>query len=132
MEHVARYERVKKTTAAGADSTLASWRCATGFWSTDHLAAANCFPIVAPTHRAISRVDIPAFFNLMQSRTRRMDILSIGFESLLGKAETADPNEVGSGAFSRANSSRNQGRNYLGMVSDLCRNHHRSSAVPHI
>ena len=91
MEHVARYERVKKTTSAGADSTLASWRCATGFWSTDHLAAANCFPIVAPTHRAISRVDIPAFFNLMQSRTRRMDILSIGFEFLPWQSRNSGP-----------------------------------------
>jgi hypothetical protein len=40
-----------------------------------------------PTRRAISRVDIPAFFNLTQSRTWRIDILSIGIGTLLGKAD---------------------------------------------
>ena len=31
-----------------------------------------------PTRRAISRVEIPALFNLRHSRTWRIDILSIG------------------------------------------------------
>jgi hypothetical protein len=38
-----------------------------------------------PIRRAISRVDIPAFFNLKQSRTWRIDILSIGIGTSLAK-----------------------------------------------
>jgi hypothetical protein len=44
-----------------------------------------------PTHRAISRVDIPAFFNLTQLRTWRIDILSIGIGTLLGKSRKSGP-----------------------------------------
>ena len=51
-----------------------------------------------PSRRAISRVEIPALFSLKQSRTRRIDILSIGMRSLLGEAERADPKEAGRGA----------------------------------
>jgi hypothetical protein len=64
-----------------------------------------------PTRRAISRVDIPAFFNLTQSRTWRIDILSIGIGTLLGKAERADPKQAGRGAI--------PGRFQLGMVGDF-------------
>jgi hypothetical protein len=64
-----------------------------------------------PTRRAISRVDIPALFNLTQSRTWRIDILSIGMGTLLGKAERADPKQAGRGAVPQ--------RFQLGTVSEI-------------
>ncbi|MEY2396499.1 MAG: hypothetical protein QOF94_2844 [Acidobacteriaceae bacterium] len=67
----------------------------------------------------MSRVDIPAFFNLTQSRTWRIDILSIGIGTLLGKAKRADPKQAGRGASPRAISDRNRGRHHLGMVFDF-------------
>jgi hypothetical protein len=72
-----------------------------------------------PSRRAISRADIPALFNLKQSRTRRIDILSIGMRALLGEAERADPNEAGRGAAHRANKSPNGGRDHFGMLGDF-------------
>jgi hypothetical protein len=72
-----------------------------------------------PTRRAISRVDIPMLFNLKQSCTWRIDILSIGIGTLLGKAERADPKEAGRGASPRAISDRNRGRDHFGMVGDF-------------
>jgi hypothetical protein len=70
--------------------------------------------------RAISRVVIPAFFSLTQSRTWRIDILSIGIGTpLLGKAKRADPKQAGRGASPRAISDRNRGRDHLGMVGDF-------------
>jgi hypothetical protein len=95
-----------------------------------------------PTHRAISRVDIPAFFNLTQSRTWRIDILSIGIGTLLGKAERADPKQAGRGAIPGrfqlgivseiisewwAISFRNRGRFKIGMVGDFARNQQPAS-----
>jgi hypothetical protein len=44
-----------------------------------------------PTLRAISRVDSPAFFNLKQSRTWRIETLSIGIGTLLGKSPKSGP-----------------------------------------
>jgi hypothetical protein len=94
-----------------------------------------------PTRRAISRVDIPAFFNLTQSRTWRIDILSIGIGTLLGKAERADPKQAGRGAIPPSDFSsefvseiisewwaisfRNRGRFKIGMVGDFARNQQR-------
>jgi hypothetical protein len=72
-----------------------------------------------PIRRAVSRVDIPAVFNLKQSRTWRIAILSIGIGTLLGKAERADPKEAGRGASPRAISARNGGRNYPAMAGDF-------------
>jgi hypothetical protein len=62
---------------------------------------------------------MPAFFNLTQSRTWRIDILSIGIGTLLGKAERADPKQAGRGAVPRAISARNRERDQLGMVGDF-------------
>jgi hypothetical protein len=60
-----------------------------------------------PTRLAISRVDIPEFFNLTQSRTSRIAILSIGIGTLLGKPERADPRQAGRGAV-RPSDSRSE------------------------
>src|ERR1700682_1716119 len=43
-----------------------------------------------PTRRAISRLDIPADFNLITSRTWRIANLSVGIQVLLRKAERRD------------------------------------------
>src|SRR6202043_877547 len=78
-----------------------------------------------PTRRAISRAEIPALFNLRHSRTWRIDILSLGIGTLLGKAERADPKEAGRGASPRAISFRNHGRFEIGMMGDFARKQHR-------
>jgi hypothetical protein len=87
-----------------------------------------------PTRCAISRVDIPAFFNLTQSRTRRIDILPTGIgtslakpkERTLTRPEEALPPErfqlgFGGEIISEpgAISFRNHGRFEIGTVSDL-------------
>jgi hypothetical protein len=72
-----------------------------------------------PTRRAISRVDIPAFFNLTQSRTWRIDILSIGIGALLGKAKEQTLNRPEEAPSPRAISARNRERNQLGIAGDF-------------
>jgi hypothetical protein len=74
----------------------------------------------APTRRAISRIGIPADFNLITSRTWRIANLSIGilvppFTKLKG-GTVAEPEEA---ASPRATSSRNGGRDHLGMVGEI-------------
>jgi hypothetical protein len=72
-----------------------------------------------PIRRAISRVGIPADFNLITSRTWRMASLSVGIQVPLRKAErrtVAEPEEASS---SRATSSRNGGRDQIGTVGEI-------------
>jgi hypothetical protein len=63
-----------------------------------------------PTRRAISRVDIPASFNLTQSRTWRIDILSIGIGPALAKPKERTQNGPEEVPSPRAISARNGGR----------------------
>ena len=92
----------------------------------------------APTRRAISRVGIPADFNLITSRTWRIANLSVGILVHLHKAERRDrigarrgprhpgrhhPGMVGEIISEcRAGSNRNGGRDHSGMVGDIERN----------
>jgi hypothetical protein len=69
--------------------------------------------------RAISRVDIPAFFNLTQSRTWRIDILSIGIGTSLAKPKERTLNRPEEVPSPRAISARNRERDDLGMVGDF-------------
>jgi len=91
-----------------------------------------------PIRRAISRVGIPADFNLITSRTWRIANLSVGIQVPLRKAERRDrigarrglvtpgdiiPEWVGeiiSEWWARSN--RNGGRDHSGMVGDIERN----------
>jgi hypothetical protein len=91
-----------------------------------------------PTRRAISRVGIPADFNLITSRTWRIASLSVGIQIPLRKAERRDrigarrglvtpgrhhPGMVGEISSEwRARSNRNGGRDHSGMVGDIERN----------
>src|SRR5215475_12542714 len=99
-----------------------------------------------PIRRAISRVGIPADFNLITSRTWRIANLSVGIQVPLRKAERRDrigarrglvtpgdiiPEWVGeiiSEWWARSN--RNGGRDHSGMVGDIERNQH--SRVVHL
>jgi len=91
-----------------------------------------------PTRRAISRVGIPADFNLITSRTWRIASLSVGIQVPLRKAERRNrigarrglvtpgrhhPGMVGE-IISEwwATSNRNGGRDHSGMVGDIERN----------
>ncbi len=65
-----------------------------------------------PTGRAISRVDIPAFFNLTQSRTWRIGILSIG----IGSLSLAKP---GQRTLEKPEEAFHPGRFHSGIVGDL-------------
>src|SRR6185437_11707263 len=91
-----------------------------------------------PNRRAISRVGIPADFNLITSRTWRIASLSVGIQVPLRKAERRDrigarrglvtpgrhhPGMVGEIISEwRARSNRNGGRDHSGMVGDIERN----------
>jgi hypothetical protein len=83
-----------------------------------------------PNRRAISRVGIPADFNLITSRTWRIASLSVGIQVLLRKAERQDRIGARRGLVTPgdivpewwARSSRNGGRDHSGMVGDIERN----------
>ena len=93
-----------------------------------------------PTRRAISRLGIPADFNLITSRTWRIASLSVGIQVPLRKAERRDrsgarrgrrhpgrhhPGMVGDIISEwRATSNRNGGRDHSGIVGDIERNQH--------
>ena len=136
------------TPMAGLDAALAKSRCSSTA-SVKSASSGQAMPAAShrrsvnrtvddatPTRRAISRVDIPAFFNLKQSRTWRIDILSIGIGALLGKAERADPKRPEEAFPERfqigivgeiisewwAISFRNRGRFEIGTVGDFARN----------
>jgi hypothetical protein len=98
-----------------------------------------------PTRRAISRVGIPADFNLITSRTWRIANLSVGIQVPLRKAERRDrigarsslvtpgrhhPGMVGE-IISEwwATSNRNGGRDHSGMVGDIERNEHHAGKL---
>src|SRR6201987_6466012 len=80
-----------------------------------------------PTRRAISRVGIPADFNLITSRTWRIANLSVGIQVPLRKAERRD--RIGArrglgtpGAIlpeGWVGSSRNGGRHQIGTVGEI-------------
>src|SRR6202043_2204235 len=95
-----------------------------------------------PTRRAISRVGIPADFNLITSRTWRIASLSVGIQVPLCKAERRNrigarrglvtpgrhhPGMVGE-IISEwwATSNRNGGRDHSGTAGDIERNQHAS------
>src|SRR5882672_4380658 len=81
----------------------------------------------APTRRAISRLGIPADFNLITSRTWRIASLSVGIQVPLRKAERRDrigarrgrvtPGEIIPECWAR--SSRNGGRHQIGTVGEI-------------
>jgi len=83
-----------------------------------------------PTRRAISRVGIPADFNLITSRTWRIASLSVGIQVPLCKAERRNrigarrglvtPGDIIPEWWARSN--RNGGRDHSGMVGDIERN----------
>src|SRR5216684_2889709 len=86
----------------------------------------------APTRRAISRLGIPAAFNLITSRTWRITSLSVGIQVPLRKAERRDRIGARRGRVTPgdiipewwATSNRNGGRDHSGMVGDIERNQH--------
>src|SRR5450755_3011076 len=89
-------------------------------------------PARAPPRRAISRLGIPADFNLITSRTWRIASLSVGIQVPLRKAERRDRMGARRGLVTPgdiipewwARSSRNGGRDHSGMVGDIERNQH--------
>ena len=80
-----------------------------------------------PTRRAISRVGIPADFNLITSRTWRIANLSVGIQVPLSKAERRDRIGARRGLVTPgdiipewwARSSRNGGRHQIGTVGEI-------------
>src|SRR3954466_5816010 len=72
-----------------------------------------------PIRRAISRVGIPADFNLITSRTWRIASLSVGILVPFAKPKGGTVSEPEEAASPRAASSRNAGRDHLGMVGDI-------------
>src|SRR5258708_28568919 len=80
-----------------------------------------------PTRRAISRVGIPADFNLITSRTWRIANLSVGIQAPLRKAERRDRIGARRGLVTPgdiipewwARSSRNGGRDQIGTVGEI-------------
>src|SRR6202035_901963 len=90
-----------------------------------------------PIRRAISRVDIPADFNLITSRTWRIASLSVGIQVPLRKAERRDRIGARRGLVTPgdiipewwARSTRNGGRDHSGMVGDIERNQQAGSPV---
>jgi hypothetical protein len=80
-----------------------------------------------PNRRAISRVGIPADFNLITSRTWRIASLSVGIQVPLRKAERRDRIGARRGLVTPgdiipewwARSSRNGGRDQIGTVGEI-------------
>src|SRR3984957_15664825 len=80
-----------------------------------------------PTRRAISRLGIPADFNLITSRTWRIASLSVGIQVPLRKAERRDRSGARRGRVTLgdiipewwARSSRNGGRHHIGTVGEI-------------
>src|SRR6202023_1041728 len=72
-----------------------------------------------PIRRAISRVGIPADFNLITSRTWRIASLSVGIQVPFAKPKGGTVSEQEEAASPRATSSRNGGRDHLGMAGDI-------------
>ena len=65
------------------------------------------------------RVDIPADFNLITSRTWRIASLSVGIRSPFAKPKGGTVSEPEEASSPRATSSRNGGRDHLGMVGEI-------------
>src|SRR5258708_36899017 len=65
-----------------------------------------------PARRAISRVGIPADFNLITSRTWRIANLSVGIQVPLRKSRKAGP-------YRSQKRPRHPGRDHLGMAGDI-------------
>ena len=94
-----------------------------------------------PIRRAISRIGIPADFNLITSRTWRIASLSVGIQVPPSQSRKAGPYRnqkrsrhpgrhhpgmVGEIISEwRARSNRNGGRDHSGMVGDIERNQHK-------
>lgn len=80
-----------------------------------------------PTRRAISRVGIPADFNLITSRTWRIANLSVGIQVPFAKPKGGDRSGARRGLVTPgdiipewwARSSRNGGRHQIGTVSEI-------------
>jgi hypothetical protein len=80
-----------------------------------------------PNRRAISRVGIPADFNLITSRTWRIASLSVGIQVPLRKAERWDRSGARRGLVTPgdiipewwARSTRNGGRHQIGTVGEI-------------
>src|ERR1700728_1312029 len=80
-----------------------------------------------PTRRAISRIGIPADFNLITSRTWRIANLSVGIQVPFTKAERRDRSGARRGRVTPgdiipewwARSSRNGGRDQIGTVGEI-------------
>jgi hypothetical protein len=72
-----------------------------------------------PTRRAISRVGIPADFNLITSRTWRIANLSVGIQVPFAKPKGGTVSEPEEASSPRATSSRNGGRDHLGMAGEI-------------
>src|SRR6185437_14214085 len=77
-----------------------------------------------PIRRAISRVAIPADFNLITSRTWRIASLSVGIQVPFTKPKGGTVSEPEQASSPRATSSRNGGRDHSGIVGDIERNQH--------
>src|SRR5262249_15132392 len=73
----------------------------------------------APTRRAISRLGIPADFNLITSRTWRIASLSVGIQVPFAKPKGGTVSEAGEAWSPRATSNRNGGRDQLAMGGDI-------------
>ncbi|MGY4262770.1 hypothetical protein ACVJF2_001340 [Bradyrhizobium sp. USDA 4519] len=72
-----------------------------------------------PTRRAISRVGIPADFNLITSRTWRIANLSVGIQVPLRKAERRDRIGARRGLVTPGSPLRYPGRHHPGMAGDI-------------
>src|SRR5882672_340078 len=84
------------------------------------LSVARTVEGATPTRRAISWFDkSPTNFNRRTSRTWRIVVLSAGIRYLLWTAKGADLSRPAEAPTTRAKSSRNGGRNYLGMAGDI-------------
>jgi hypothetical protein len=73
----------------------------------------------SPIRRAIPRVDIPADFNLITSRTWRIASLSVGIQVPFAKPKGGTVSEPEETSSPRATSSRNGGRDHLGMAGEI-------------
>ncbi|MGB6666462.1 MAG: helix-hairpin-helix domain-containing protein, partial [Methylocella sp.] len=73
-----------------------------------------------PARSPISRVDTPAFFNLVISRTRRVVILSVGINVPPSQSRTSEfQDEPEKPPSHRKKSSRMNGRNHFGEAGEI-------------
>jgi hypothetical protein len=73
----------------------------------------------SPIRRAIPRVDIPADFNLITSRTWRIASLSVGIQVPFATPKGGTVSESEETSSPRATSSRNGGRDQIGTVGEI-------------